>query len=51
MSQGNSMCNYLKQAKISFVFTKSKKRMKEQVLSGEVDTSGNTRMWRNGVGG
>jgi hypothetical protein len=42
MSQGNSLCSYLKQTKTSFFFsfTKLENRRTEQVLSGEVVTSG-----------
>jgi hypothetical protein len=41
MSQGNSLCNYLKQTKmlIFFLFTKSENRRAEQVLPGAVGTS------------
>jgi hypothetical protein len=39
--QRNSLCSYLKQAKLSFFsFTKSENRRAEQVLPGEVGTSG-----------
>jgi hypothetical protein len=37
MSQGNSLCSYLKQTKkIFFFFTKTENRRTEQVLSGEL---------------
>jgi hypothetical protein len=39
--QGNSLCNYLKQAKMSFFsFTKSENKRVEQVLPGRVSTCG-----------
>jgi hypothetical protein len=40
--QGNSLCKYLKQAKLSFFFlslAKSKNRREEQILPGGIDTS------------
>jgi hypothetical protein len=42
MSQGNFLCSYLKQTKMSFFFsfTKLENRRAEQVLSREVGTSG-----------
>jgi hypothetical protein len=41
MSQGNSLCSYLKQTKIEFFFTKSENRRVEQVLPRVVSTYGN----------
>jgi hypothetical protein len=39
--QGNSLCSYLKKAKISdFSSTKSENRRAEQVLFGEIGTGG-----------
>jgi hypothetical protein len=42
--QGNFLCSYLKQPQMSFFFffsyTKSVKRMMQQVLFGDVGTSG-----------
>jgi hypothetical protein len=41
MSLGNSLCCYVKQAKMScFSFIKSENKRTEQVLSGWVGTSG-----------
>jgi hypothetical protein len=41
MSQGNSLCSYLKQRKISFFsFIKSENRKIKQDLFGEIGTSG-----------
>jgi hypothetical protein len=41
ISQGNFLCSYLKQTKMFFFsFTKSEDRRVEQVLPGEVGTSG-----------
>jgi hypothetical protein len=34
-----------------FSFTKSENRRAEQVLPGEIGTSGKGKMWRNGVKG
>jgi hypothetical protein len=54
MSQGNSLCSYLKQTKMLFFFSfkKSDKRRVEQGLPErrEVGTMGRGRMWRKGVG-
>jgi hypothetical protein len=50
--QGNSMCSYLKEAKMSlFFFYKLKNRKVEQVLPGWFGTSGSERRWRKGIGG
>jgi hypothetical protein len=44
MSQGNSLCSYLKQTKMSFFsFTKLENKRAEQVLPGGVGTSGRGR--------
>jgi hypothetical protein len=57
MSQGNSLCSFLKQAKMSFFSTKSENRRAEQVLrgggcgSGELAPVTKGRIWRKGVGG
>jgi hypothetical protein len=49
---GNSLCSYLKQAKISFFsFTKSENRRVEQVLLGGLVPEGERRRWGKGVGG
>jgi hypothetical protein len=41
MLEGNSLCSYLKQAKmLFFYFTKLENRRAQQVLSGGVGTSG-----------
>jgi hypothetical protein len=41
MLQGNFLCRYFKQTKMSFFpFTKSESRWAEQILPGEVDTTG-----------
>jgi hypothetical protein len=46
LSQGNSLCSYLKQAKCDFFsFTKSENRRAEQFLSG-----GDLYQWEQGGG-
>jgi hypothetical protein len=50
MSQGNCLCSYLKQTKMSFFFSKSGNGRAEWVLSrGLVPVGG--RMWGEGVEG
>jgi hypothetical protein len=44
LPQGNALCSYLKQAKMSFIssvfsYTKSENRRAEKVLSGAIGTS------------
>jgi hypothetical protein len=53
MSQGNSLCNYLKQIRMSFFFsfTQLEKRRAKQVLSGGLVPVGGRRMWGKCVGG
>jgi hypothetical protein len=49
--QGNSLCNYVKQAKMSFPFSfvcKIENRKGDQVLLGRVDTSGKGEDVENG---
>jgi hypothetical protein len=49
ISQGNFLCSYLKQTKMSlFSFIKSENRRVEQVLPGEVGTSGKREEVRKG---
>jgi hypothetical protein len=53
MSQGNSLCSYLKQAKLSvffFPFTKSENRREEQVLPGGIGTSEREKEMGKGCG-
>jgi hypothetical protein len=45
MSQGNFLCDYLKQTKMSFFFFY---KIGEQVLSGELVPVGGGRMWGKG---
>jgi hypothetical protein len=49
MSQGNSLCNYLKQ-KLHF-FMKTENSGTERTLSGGIGTSGWGRMWRQVIRG
>jgi hypothetical protein len=50
--QGNSLCSYLKQTKMSFFsFTKSENRRMEQVLPGGLVSVGGGKRWGKGVGG
>jgi hypothetical protein len=55
MSQGNSPCSYLKQTKMSFLFsfTKLENRKAEEVLPcvGGVVPVGEGRRWGKGEGG
>jgi hypothetical protein len=57
MPQGNSLCSYLKQAKMSFFifscfsYTKSENRRVEQVLPGRAGSSRRRRRWGNGEEG
>jgi hypothetical protein len=52
MSQGNSLCNYLKETKMSFFsFTKLENRRVEQVLLGGLAPVGGGKRWGKGVGG
>jgi hypothetical protein len=50
--QGNSLCSYLKQTKMSFFcsFTKLENRGAEQVLLGVIGTSGREEEVRKGIG-
>jgi hypothetical protein len=49
ISKGNFLCSYLKQTKMSlFSFIKSENRRVEQVLPGEVGTSGKREEVRKG---
>jgi hypothetical protein len=54
LSQGNSLCSYLKQTKMLFFsFTNSENSKPEQVLSGgwgELVSFGGGKRWGNGVG-
>jgi hypothetical protein len=50
MSQGTSLCSYLKQAKMSFSSTKSENRKMGQVLSGDFGTSGSREKVGKGPG-
>jgi hypothetical protein len=52
--QGNSLCSYLKQAKMSFLlsfFAESENRWAERVLPGGVDTNGMEEEVGKGSGG
>jgi hypothetical protein len=53
MLQGNTLCSYLKQTKVSLFFcTKLENKRVEQVLSGGlVPVVGGERMWEKGIGG
>jgi hypothetical protein len=57
MSQGNSLCNYLKQTKMSlFSFTKLENRRVEQIHGGVVREGGMVsvgrgRRWEKSMGG
>jgi hypothetical protein len=51
-SQGNSLCSYLKQTKMSlfFTFTECENRRAEEVLFGRLLAVGGWKKRRNGVG-
>jgi hypothetical protein len=53
MSQGNLLCSYLKQAKMSFLFSFIifKNRRVDPVLPGGLVTVGAGRRWEKGIGG
>jgi hypothetical protein len=51
LPQGNSLCSYLKQTKMSFFsFAKSENKRAEQVLSGGLGPVRGERRWGKDVG-